>query len=41
MEKWTSRDTRLDFTPKICPHDLLHVNHVRHLSITDPFQCRC
>ncbi|TVU39667.1 hypothetical protein EJB05_13099, partial [Eragrostis curvula] len=41
MEKRASRVARLDFTTDKCRHDLLHVNHVRDLSITDPFRCNC
>ncbi|XP_062214577.1 putative F-box protein At3g58860 [Phragmites australis] len=40
MEKRASRGARLDFKVKICPHNLLHINHVRDLSITNPFECR-
>ena len=42
MERRASRGARLHFiTTNRCQHFLMHVNHVRDLSITDPFECRC
>ncbi|GJN18439.1 hypothetical protein PR202_gb05602 [Eleusine coracana subsp. coracana] len=40
MEKRASRDAQLDFVAEICFHDNLHIDHVRDLSLTDPFECR-
>ena len=40
MEKRASRGAQLHFTNKRCSHRI-HVNHVRDLSIEDPFKCRC
>ncbi|GJM93966.1 hypothetical protein PR202_ga10570 [Eleusine coracana subsp. coracana] len=40
MEKRASRDAQLDFVAEICSHDYLHIDHVRDLSLTDPFECR-
>ncbi|PUZ69253.1 hypothetical protein GQ55_2G093400 [Panicum hallii var. hallii] len=41
MEKRASRGARLHFTGKGCQRFLMHVKHIRDLSITDPFECRC
>jgi hypothetical protein len=38
MEKRASRGARLHFENKICTHRI-HVNHVRDLSVADPFEC--
>ncbi|XP_066382839.1 F-box protein At4g09920-like [Miscanthus floridulus] len=38
MEKRASRGARLHFTNKACSHRV-HVNHVRDLSVADPFEC--
>jgi hypothetical protein len=39
FEKRASRDARLDFAAEICPHEYLHIDHVRDLSLADPFEC--
>jgi len=41
MEKKASRDARLHFTANGCQRFVMHVDHIRDLSITDPFECRC
>ncbi|RLN34643.1 hypothetical protein C2845_PM03G25350 [Panicum miliaceum] len=41
MEKRASRGARLHFTENGCQRFLMHIDHVRDLSITDPFECRC
>jgi hypothetical protein len=33
--KRASRDVRLDFVVEISPHDYLHIDHVRDLSLAD------
>ena len=38
MEKRASRGARLHFTNKACSHRI-HVNHVRDLSVANPFEC--
>jgi len=38
MEKRASRGARLHFTNKTCTHRI-HVNHVRDLSVANPFEC--
>ncbi|CAL5076050.1 unnamed protein product [Urochloa decumbens] len=40
MEKRASRTARLHFTTESCYNDV-HVNHLRDLVITNPFECRC
>ncbi|TVU03695.1 hypothetical protein EJB05_50759, partial [Eragrostis curvula] len=41
MDKRASQRARLEFALEICPHDYLHIEHVRDLSLTDPFECPC
>ena len=41
MEKKASRGARLHFTANGCQRFVMHVDHIRDLSITDPFECRC
>jgi hypothetical protein len=40
MEKRASRGARLHFIKKLCTHPM-YVDHVRELSVADPFECRC
>jgi hypothetical protein len=40
MERRASRTARLHFKRDRCCQDV-HVNHVRDLAITNPFECRC
>ena len=40
MEKKASRGARLHFTANGCQRFVMHVHHIRDLSISDPFECR-
>ena len=41
MEKKASKGARLHFTANGCQRFVMHVDHIRDLSITFPFECRC
>ncbi|GJN29121.1 hypothetical protein PR202_gb17314 [Eleusine coracana subsp. coracana] len=42
LEKRASLRARFTFTGRICRHNnLTHIDHVRDLSLTNPFECTC